>query len=177
MQSMNARFHIVYALLAPTLFCAPAKTPAPPASPSPAVVQQIDALVRHRLRPEALPIDPPNPFVITGGGIRDSVIESGRVRSTMTLEALPNSPSLNPDREAVPASNADVLAACVRALRIGGVIQMKDQTQVVINDTPRKEGDFLTVQWNNAPVHLRLVRVTREHFVIRYQDAELTLRY
>lgn len=165
-------------MTAAALLAAPAKAPGPARAPSPAIVQRIDALLRHRLRPEALPIDPPNPFSVTGGGIRDSAIEGGRVRSSMIVEPLSNSGgNLNPDREAVPASNADVLAGCVRALRIGGVIQMKDQTQVVINDAPRKEGDYLTVQWNNAPVHLRLVRITRELFVVRYQDAELTLRY
>jgi hypothetical protein len=161
------------------LFAAPAKAPTPPATPSPAIVRQIDALLKHRLRPDPLPIDPPNPFVVSGGGIRDSIIEGGRVRSTMRVEAMTENaqPDANPNREAVPASNADVLAACASRLRIGGMIQMKDQTQVVINDAPRKEGDFLTVQWNNAPVHLRVVRVNRESFVIRYMDAELTLRY
>lgn len=158
----------------PSHAAAPEKA-AKPVSP---ILKQIDALLKHRLRPEPLPIDPPNPFVVTGGGIRDGLIEGSRVRAGATLEPVSNSTaSANPDREATPPTNADVLAACAGRLKIGGMIRIKDQVQVIINDAPRKEGDFLTMQWSNMPVHLRIVRLQPDQIVLRYMDAELTLRY
>lgn len=166
------------ALLAVAALCAaPAPKPPLPAGPSPTIVRQIDALLKHRLQPEPLPVEPPNPFVVTGGGIRDSVVEGGRVRPSLAVENLSASASANPDREAVPANNADILAACAGKLRVGGMIRLKDQIQIVIDNAARKEGDFLTVQWAGAPVHLRIVRLLSDQFVLRYQDAELTLRY
>lgn len=170
---------LLVVLVAAILGAAPATKPPPPAGPSPAIVRQIDALLKHRLQPEPLPLDPPNPFVVTGGGIRDSVVEGGRVRPSLAVENLPAgaTANANPDREAVPANNADILAACAGKLRVGGMIRLKDQIQIVIDNAARKEGDFLTVQWGGAPVHLRIVRILSDQFVLRYQDAELTLRF
>src|SRR5437868_1296145 len=37
------------------------------AAPSPIIQQRIDALLKHRLKPEPLPTDPPNPFQVTSG--------------------------------------------------------------------------------------------------------------
>lgn len=160
---------IVVALLASPV--APAGTP----SPSPAITQQIDALLKHRLRPEPLPVELPNPFVVTAGGIRDAVTDPVRGRSNAFAEA--GAAAANPDREAVAPTNVDVLAACASRLRIGGVIRIKDQLQIVVNDTPRKEGDFITVPWSGASVHLRIVKLLPEQLTLRYLDAELTVRY
>ncbi|HEY1110471.1 MAG TPA: hypothetical protein VGE76_17610, partial [Opitutaceae bacterium] len=39
---------------------------------SPVIARQIDELLKHRLRPEPLPIDLPNPFATTGATIQRS---------------------------------------------------------------------------------------------------------
>jgi hypothetical protein len=148
------------------------------AAPAATLAQQIDALLKHRLRPEPLPLELPNPFVVTGGGIRDVVTEGARARPAAAVEGgAARDLAANPDQEAVPPSHADVLAACAGRLKIGGIIRMKDQVQIVINDAPRKEGDFITMPWNGGAVHLRIVRLQPEQLTLRYQDAELTLRY
>lgn len=130
--------------------------------------QQIDALLKHRLRPEPLALDLPNPFATTGSGVREKPVSSIEIVSAVDTAA---------DRPAIPASNAEVLAACAAKLKIGGVIRMKDQIQVVINDAARKEGDVIAMNWNNSPVQLRIVRLMPDRFLLRFLDAEMVLKY
>lgn len=165
-------------ILAAGLLAAAAGYSAAPASSSaPTIQQRIDALLKHRTRPEPLPVDPPNPFV--SRGIRESVMASSAPKATVSVESLANvAPAgTNPSPEFLAASSADVLAACAVRLKIGGVIRLRDQTQVVINDIPRKEGDFIAAVWSNSVVQLRLVRVVPGELVLRFEDAVITLKF
>lgn len=134
----------------------------PAAAPAPVSLEhQIDVLLKRRLKPEPLPLDLPNPFVL----------KSRRDASPARMaEVAPPVP------EARPISTAEVLADCVSHLRIGGIIRMKDQMQIVINDIPRKEGDPINVLWNNTQIQIRLLRLAPDQVVLRYLGSEQVVK-
>ena len=99
--------------LRPILLCAALalSTIAFAAEPSPAIRRQIDALLRPRLNPEPLPLDPPNPFEMVTAATRARMV----ARSETTEKPAEASP--DPDREAVPARHANLLADYAARLR------------------------------------------------------------
>jgi hypothetical protein len=108
---------------------AAAATPAPGPIPPPSIAQQLDRLLQRRLKPEPLPLDLPNPFVMLAKEAKDSII----TQSVAVAEAAPADAM-----EAIrPVANADVLADAISRMHFGGVIRMKDQVQILINDAPR----------------------------------------
>jgi hypothetical protein len=60
---------------------------------------------------------------------------------------------------------------------VGGIIVINGQTQIVINGVRLKEGDPIATDWNDAPVHLRLIRLLPGHIVLRLGDAEMTRKF
>lgn len=161
---------------APGYSAAPAASP--PAKPALTLQQRIDALLKHRTRPEPLPVDPPNPFVVVSRGLRDTAAADGK--SSVAVENLASAPKAGAPAAApefLAASSAEVLAACAVRLKIGGMIRLRDQIQLVINDVPRKEGDFIAAVWNNSIVQLRLVRLVPGQLVLRFEEAEVTLKF
>lgn len=150
---------------------AAAAPPAKKAEPAPIpIAQQIDALLKRRLRPEPLPLDLPNPFALPGS--------NGRREGQPALVEPVTAPRVaNPNEEARVATNADILAECASKLRIGGVMRVQGRAQLVINDAPRREGDSLIVSWNNTKVSLLVVQILADQVVLRYNDADISLRF
>jgi hypothetical protein len=146
-------------------------------NPSPAIQQRIDALLKNRIRPEPLPVDPPNPFQMVSGGVRDISTDGGSTKTKASGEDTANAPATYPTADAPGTSSAEVLAGCVSRLKIGGIIRIRDQIQIVINDIPRKEGDVIMMDWNSAPVQLRVVRVQANQLTLRYGEADVILKY
>lgn len=140
---------------------------APAADSSAKIRQRIDALLTRRLLPEPLPADLPNPFESTTAAARSRVI----ARTEPAEKAV----ATDPDREAVPARHGDLLADYAARLRISGIMRLKDQILVVINDTPRKEGDLIPVPSTSPRVHLQISRLLPDRVVFRYLDAEIAL--
>lgn len=142
-------------------------------TPSPVIARQIDELLKHRLQPEPLPIDLPNPFATSGAAIQRSarpttVVENGqRSEDAATI----------PDREAARASHAEILADCATRLRVGGTIRLKDQVQIIINDTPRKQGDLLIVPYQATRIPIEVARLLPDRVVLRYLDAEVSVKF
>ncbi len=151
-----------------TLLAVPAATP--PASPPPPLTaaQQIDRLLHRRLKPEPLPLDLPNPFVMSAKELKDSIIASSPAGADTADDA---------HEIARPLSNAEVLSDGISRLRFAGIIRLKDQIQVVINDQPRKEGDTLKVPWNNTQILIRVQRISSNDVILRYLDVEATVRF
>jgi hypothetical protein len=146
------------------------------ANASTAIQRQIDALLKHRLKPEALPIDPPNPFVMPTG-TRDL---PGEISAKTTLPTASDSGAAaetSPSPESALASNAEILVTCAGRLKIGGLMRLKDHTQIVINDVPRREGDSIAAQWNNTTVSLRVMRVQTGVLVLRLGEAEVLVKF
>jgi hypothetical protein len=148
-------------------------------NPSPLIQQRIDALLKHRLKPEPLPTDPPNPFQVPSGSMRDLGVDGNGAKAAIkaTSEVNANTPAVLPAGDASSASSAEVLAGCVARLKIGGLIRMRDQIQIVVNDVPRKEGDIIVVDWNNTAIQLRVVHVQPNQLTLHYGDADVILKY
>lgn len=146
-------------------------TKSAPATPPPIpIAQQIDALLKRRLRPEPLPVDLPNPFALPTSNVR-------REGAIATPAEAPPPLRANPNEEARVATNADILAECAARLRIGGIMRVQGRAQLVINDAPRREGDSIVVTWNNTKISLLVVQIFPDYIVLRYNDADLSVRF
>ncbi|MES1195158.1 MAG: hypothetical protein ABUL65_04630 [Opitutus sp.] len=167
--------HLIF-LLTCTLAILAGALSAAPVAPTPAdslkVRQHVDALLKVRRKPEALPVDPPNPFaVITAPGTG-----APRESSTAPTDAgtiLP--PAMRDDIAA--ASSTELLARFASRLRITGLIRLKDQVHVIINDSPWREGDFIIVNREPRLVQLQVVKIQPGLLTLRLDDAELVLRF
>lgn len=133
--------------------------------------QRIDALLKQRLNPEPLPVDLPNPFLMSSGGNRD-LAEGARDDTDKNSNSAPASLPAVPDQ-----SSAFVLAECAARLKIGGIAIVNGQTQIAINNVLRKEGDIIMTEWNNSLVQLVVVRFLAGKIVLRFQDTETTLKF
>ncbi len=155
------------------------------AAASPVLRAQIDALLKARQWPEPLPIDPPSPFVVINDSGRNLLAAApGRSPAPTSASRSGDEPrpadfirTPAPAADAVQLTAAEILGNTAGRLKLGGVMQLKDQMQIVVNDLPRREGDFVTVLWNNATYALRIIRVQPGLLVLRYEGAEMTLRF
>jgi hypothetical protein len=148
---------------------AAAATPPPSPIPPPSIAEQLERLLNRRLKPEPLPLDLPNPFVMLAKEPRDSMI-------TQPV-AIADAPPADAIEAIRPVANVDVLADAISRMHFGGVIRMKDQVQILINDTPRKEGYTFKMPWNNAQIIIRVQRISPADVVLRYLDVEATVRF
>ncbi|HUR59441.1 MAG TPA: hypothetical protein VM029_17120 [Opitutaceae bacterium] len=169
------------ALLCAALVLVVARGGTPPrgVAASPVLRAQIDALLKARQWPEPLPVDPPNPFVVINDNSRSLLAGTGRAPgASRTEDTKPAVGVVTSSGEAqTPATAAEILGNTASRLKLGGVIQLKDQMQIVVNDLPRREGDFITVVWNHASYALRVVRIQPGLLVLRYEGAEITLPF
>jgi hypothetical protein len=147
---------------------------AAPVAPTPEqsarIRRQVDALLKSRLQPEPLPLDPPNPFVpMVSPGV--APVAAAPVAPVATANPAP-APIV--DRA---AEDAALLARYASRLRITGLIRVKDQVHVIINDTPWKEGDFIIVSRDPGVVQLQVARIQPGQLTLKLEDAELVLRF
>ena len=66
---------------------------------------------------------------------------------------------------------------CATRLKLGGVIVLREQIQIVVNGVPRKEGDLIAAEWNNTIINLRISRLLPGYMVLRYGEAEATVKF
>src|SRR5262245_21462409 len=126
---MNRRAPTLYllsaaALLAATAPAAKSSRTAPAPEPRVSIGQHIDALLRTRLRPHPLPLDPPNPFALPGAARRDNNPSAQSTTEPPALASDGNRPNA-----ARAATSAEILADCASRLRIGGLLRFNDQVQ------------------------------------------------
>lgn len=141
--------------------------------------QRIDALLKQRLKPEPLPITPPNPFQMTGSVKRESAQDDTPAKPTPRDDVTPApiAASDNQAKELAANQQSEVLISCATRLKLGGVIILKDQIQIVVNGVPRREGDTVAADWNNAVVYLKITRLLPGQMVLKYGDAEATVKF
>jgi hypothetical protein len=151
--------------------------PASATTPSPAIQKRIDALLKHRLKPEALPVNPPNPFQMTSGPKRELAPDELSARPAISDDVAAPASTEGQVKELAATSQAEVLVSCATRLKLGGIIIIKEQIQIVINGVPRKEGDAVSAEWNNNIVQLRVARLVPGHLVLRYGEAEATIKF
>jgi hypothetical protein len=159
-------------LVAGLLWAAPTK----PADESALIRQRIDALLKRRQKPEPLPVDPPNPFSLTAVGTANPSPPRDPPPATVATE--PTAVVAAPvGEEAETANPTELLARCASRLRITGVIRLKDQVHVIINDSPWKEGDYLIVNQGTRILRLQVARIQPGQLTLRLEEAELVLRF
>jgi hypothetical protein len=161
------------------LVASPGVAAAPAATSGPTIQERLDALLKHRIKPEPLPVDLPNPFLVLSGGIRESGAEAAKSRLAHGKEAAAGAAASDATAPAasLPPSNAEILSDCTTRLKIGGIIVVNGQAQISINGILRKEGDLIAVEWNHSSVPVRLVRFVSGQVVFRYRDAEMTVKF
>ena len=170
---MSPRLPLLALLGALAVMAAP---PTPRPAPLATVQQRVDALLKHRLNPEPLPVDLPNPFQVVGGVSRD--VAGERAGWKPAPEEPAAAVSTAPATSALLAPTAaEILGDCAARLKIGGIIIINGQRQIAINGILRKEGDTVAAEWDRAPIMLRIVHFVSGRVVVGYRDAELTVRF
>jgi hypothetical protein len=161
------------AVLLLSALAAPAPAPvAKPAGESERLKERIDALLKHRLKPDPLPIILPNPFAMVSGNANLHHPDGSAPENN------PNTPRVTGLAEELPAgSSSEALARGVAKLRIGGTVTLKGQLQIIINDSPRKEGDIIVLDRKNAMTYLQIVRIANGTLTLRLNEATQTIRY
>src|SRR4051812_9863118 len=175
---MRPALRISLVFLAGALGLALIGAPAPVAAPVPAtptIQQRIDALLKRRMRPEPLPVNLPNPFQVSSGVIRESASDETAARAGVETDGAALANAINQGK--ITANPVEVLASVSSRFKIGGVIALKDQLQLVINGVPRKEGDSIAADWNGALVFVKIVRLSAGQLVLRYGEAEITMKF
>jgi hypothetical protein len=154
---------IIFALLL-ALVAAAQTPPAAPAAeakkdPFDKTRANIDLLLGRRVKPP--PFDPSrhNPFTIGPAG-----------------GALVVDPK-TPDDPPPTASNEALLRMLAPRLRVTGYFAREGLSYATVDGVPRKEGDFIILQHQGAPVNLRVKLVENGRLVLGLGDAEYLVRF
>ncbi len=123
--------------------------------------KRIDTLLGPRLHPVALPANPPNPFYQP---LREPLADPAAPAHDADTGHVP---------EAADISDIDSLRKIAPALRLGGVINRGGTLFVIINNTPCKIGDIITVGSKDRPVYLKLADLSTTGFTLGLNDATL----
>ena len=167
MNHVKPSFVLVTAALTGALFAAPV---APTPEQSARIRLQVDALLKGRLQPVPLPLDPPNPFIPVAASPGIAPATAAPVAPVAANPA--SAPVADPAVE-----DAELLARYASRLHITGLIRVKGQVHVIINDTPWKEGDFIIVSRDPGVVQLQVARIQPGQLTLKLEDAELVLRF
>jgi hypothetical protein len=152
-------------LLAALLLAVPAAAQAPRTEPRKSdpfdrTVDRINALLAHRLAPPAFEPARFNPFLT--GPLAGST------------PRLPDGGGTEPP----PADSDDtVLRQLAPTLRITGSFSREDRNYVVIDGTPRREGDMIILRHRGATVNIRIRTIDGNRIVLGLNAAEFTLRF
>lgn len=173
---MSAPTRLCLSLLLGLATLAPLSAASAPATVSPQLQQRIDRLLKRRLYPEPLPVNPPNPFDQNGVIIREGQ-KGETARTSREGGSAETALERNPTDASLSASNLEILSAIAVRLKIGGLMVLKDRLQVVVNGVPRREGDSIAADWNGTLLYAKIARLSPGDLVLRYADAEVTLKF
>jgi hypothetical protein len=132
---------------------------------------RIDALLNPRLKPDALPAKPANPFLFTGTGALFAVASGGpTVPAKAPVAVTPDTPTNT------VMTDDQILAFCVSRIRIGGQVMRGERTHLLINSATYKDGDLIPVRANAETVYyVKIVRIAPGEVVFGYNDVFVTL--
>jgi hypothetical protein len=141
-------------------------------------VKRIDGLLKARLKPDTLPRVIPNPFVVVSGVVTSQRNEANNEPAGETVQSPSADTTDRAQAEEFPAfTSAELLARCAMTLKFGGLIQLNDRVQIVINNVPRREGDIVSIQLGNSKVYIRVVRILPGSVTMRLNEAEQVINY
>jgi hypothetical protein len=121
---------------------------------------RIDTLVNRRLKPEPLPDVLPNPFQLSG----------------VVTPTNPTTVPTSPVEPAPPSNDSEALAHYAATLKIGGIVQLNGRVQLVINQSPYREGDLVFVDNKNAVIYLQIIRLTPSELTLGLNQAVQTIK-
>jgi len=122
----------------------------------------IEALLKHRLNPEPLPANLPNPFQAPGG--------------TAVVDAPRSGP---PGNDPPPPVNSDseTLVRLAAALKITGRVKLNDQVHLIINQATYKEGDRIPIYGKSDVTYLQVIRIAPGELTLGLNEAMETVRF
>lgn len=121
---------------------------------------RIDALLASRLKPDPLPDPLPNPFQLSG-----VVPSAGTDKNPKPIESLPVS------------TDSEMLLYYGASLRISGTVRTDDQTHLIINSAPYKEGDTLTIKTKDATAKLKILGIAPGELTLGLNDAVQVIKF
>jgi hypothetical protein len=125
--------------------------------------KRIDALLDQRLKPTALPANPPNPFYQPPKEAAGETPAPGQDPAEVIVP------------EAADLTDGDSLRKYANALKVGGVITRNGLLHLTINNTTCKVGDVITVGSKDRPVYLKLLELSLAEFTLGLNDATLVV--
>ena len=133
---------------------------------------RIESLLSQRLKPDALPANPANPFLFTGTSALFAVTTGG--------PAGPATPAANPLPESAVntvMNDEQILAFCISRIRIGGQVMRGGRAHLLINSATYKEGDLIPVRANAETVYyVKVVSIVPGEVVFGYNDVFVTVQ-
>ena len=136
---------------------------------------RIDALLSQRLKPDALPAKPANPFLFTGAlfAVTNSGPAGPAGPTTPAKPPVTTSPDTTPN---AVMTDEQILAFCVTRIRIGGQVMRGERTHLLINSATYKDGDLIPVRANAETVYyVKIVRIAPTEVVFGYNEVFVTL--
>ncbi len=140
------------------------------------IQERIDALIKNRLKPDPLPAILPNPFQLSEAF---PLTENPRTPGGPTDHSSdPAAHETKPPVDAPPTgSDAEILAYYAATLRISGTVELNGRPQLVINQSPYKEGDLILLRHKDANVYLRVVHIAPGELTLGYKAVEQILKF
>ena len=121
---------------------------------------RIDALLTQRLKPAPLPDSLPNPFQLT------------EIAPTTTHEKDPK-----PTEALAATTDSEMLLYYGAMLKISGTVRINDQTHLIINQAPYKEGDVFTLKTKDATAKLRIIGIAPGELTLGLNDAVQVVKF
>lgn len=146
-----------------SLTAAPAK---PKASTSNTTVpfertkSRIDALLSRRLKPAPLPEVLPNPFQLAEAPAAPTQEKDPKANETLG-----------------PVSDSEMLVYYGAMLRISGTVRIEDQTHLIINQAPYKEGDIFNLKTKEVNAKLRIISIAPGELTLGLNAATQVIKF
>ena len=121
---------------------------------------RIDTLLGLRLKPEPLPDPLPNPFQLA-----EVAPMPGSDKTPKPVENLPVS------------TDSEMLLYYGASLRISGTVRTDDETHLVINSSPYKVGDILTIKTKDSTAKLRILGIAPGELTLGLNDAVQVIKF
>lgn len=148
------------AFAAPAAQGKPASTAAGTAASFARTQEKIAAMLGQRLQPDPLPESMPSPF-------------------TLPPSTLPQNPTdaKIPAERLAPATDSELLLYYGANLRISGTVVSDNKVHLIINQTPYKEGDTLTIKTKDSSAKLRVIAIAPGELTLGLNEAVQVIRF
>ncbi len=123
---------------------------------------RINALVTQRLKPTPLPETLPNPFQLAATA---PALTGHEKNPKPVADGLP------------PGSDSEMLLYYGATLRISGTVRTDDQTHLIINQAPYKEGDVFVVKGREGNAKLRILGIAPGELTLGLNDAVQVIKF